>query len=204
MVTSDKTIDARGANVHISNGAQITIQFAKNVIIHGLHVHGNKRRSSGMIWLCWSLRDPDAERRRRNIHVWIDHVSLFNCDDGLIDAIQGSTAITISPIIMTCMWIMQVTKRDHAPPSVWKNWNWRSEGYLFTNGAFFTQSGTPTPLPPNHVAAKPGAMAASPTRFAGALKCLPVQPCWCFHTYHPNTLSPLLPGSFSLSSLLPF
>ncbi|CAJ1931711.1 unnamed protein product [Sphenostylis stenocarpa] len=29
-------------------------------------------------------------------HVWIDHVSMRNCSDGLIDAIQGSTAITIS------------------------------------------------------------------------------------------------------------
>ena len=29
-------------------------------------------------------------------HVWIDHVSMYNCQDGLIDAIMASTAITIS------------------------------------------------------------------------------------------------------------
>jgi pectate lyase len=29
-------------------------------------------------------------------HIWIDHNSLSNCADGLIDAIMGSTAITIS------------------------------------------------------------------------------------------------------------
>ncbi|XP_052486312.1 probable pectate lyase 3 [Gossypium raimondii] len=39
IVTSDKTIDARGANVEICNGAGITIQFAKNVIIYGLQIH---------------------------------------------------------------------------------------------------------------------------------------------------------------------
>ncbi|MBA0730187.1 hypothetical protein Golax_022727, partial [Gossypium laxum] len=39
IVTSDKTIDARGANVEICNGAGITIQFTKNVIIHGLQIH---------------------------------------------------------------------------------------------------------------------------------------------------------------------
>ncbi|MBA0819064.1 hypothetical protein Gohar_028220 [Gossypium harknessii] len=38
-VTSDRTVDARGANVEICNGAGITIQFAKNIIIHGLHIH---------------------------------------------------------------------------------------------------------------------------------------------------------------------
>ncbi|KAK8299713.1 hypothetical protein V6Z11_D05G336600 [Gossypium hirsutum] len=39
IVTSDKTIDARGANVEVCNGAGITIQFAKNIIIHGLQIH---------------------------------------------------------------------------------------------------------------------------------------------------------------------
>ncbi|MBA0566826.1 hypothetical protein Golob_011605 [Gossypium lobatum] len=39
IVTSDKTIDARGVNVEICNGAGITIQFTKNVIIHGLQIH---------------------------------------------------------------------------------------------------------------------------------------------------------------------
>lgn len=29
-------------------------------------------------------------------NVWIDHVSMYRCSDGIIDAIQGSTGITIS------------------------------------------------------------------------------------------------------------
>ncbi|MBA0864643.1 hypothetical protein Goshw_004884 [Gossypium schwendimanii] len=39
IVTSDKTIDVRGANMEIYNGVGITVQFAKNVIIHGLYIH---------------------------------------------------------------------------------------------------------------------------------------------------------------------
>ncbi|MBA0755538.1 hypothetical protein Gogos_022171 [Gossypium gossypioides] len=39
IVTSDKTIDAGGANVKICNGAGITFQFGKTVICHGLQIH---------------------------------------------------------------------------------------------------------------------------------------------------------------------
>ncbi|EAY99627.1 hypothetical protein OsI_21606 [Oryza sativa Indica Group] len=65
IVTSDKTIDARGATGDASPA----------------------RRS----------------RCRRNI--WIDHVSMSNCSDGLIDITDGSTAITISN--------SHFTKHDH-------------------------------------------------------------------------------------------
>ncbi|KAL0332035.1 UNVERIFIED_CONTAM: putative pectate lyase P59 [Sesamum calycinum] len=39
IVQSDKTIDGRGARIHIANGAGITLQFVKNVIIHGLKIY---------------------------------------------------------------------------------------------------------------------------------------------------------------------
>ncbi|MBA0566824.1 hypothetical protein Golob_011603 [Gossypium lobatum] len=39
IVTSDKIIDARRANMKICNAAGITVQFAKNVIIPSLHIH---------------------------------------------------------------------------------------------------------------------------------------------------------------------
>ncbi|RVW68964.1 putative pectate lyase P18 [Vitis vinifera] len=34
-----------------------------------------------------------------------------------------------------------VTKHEDAPESEWRHWNWRSEGDLMLNGAFFLQSG---------------------------------------------------------------
>ncbi|MBA0756248.1 hypothetical protein Gogos_021423, partial [Gossypium gossypioides] len=49
IVTSEKTIDARGANVEICNGASITIQFAKNVIIHDHQIHYIIPAKGGMI-----------------------------------------------------------------------------------------------------------------------------------------------------------
>lgn len=102
IMTSDKTIDARGANVHIAYGAGITIQFIKNVIIHGLHIHDIVKGSGGLIRDASDhigLRtqsDGDGISLFGATNVWIDHVSMSACYDGLIDAIQGSTAITIS------------------------------------------------------------------------------------------------------------
>lgn len=78
IMTINKNIDGRGANVHICDGAQITIQFVKNIIILNIHIQ--------------DIRDSIYGAT----NVWIDHVSMSNCEDGLIDAIQGSTAITIS------------------------------------------------------------------------------------------------------------
>lgn len=102
LVTSHKTIDARGANVHIAYGAGIMIQFAKNVIIHGLHIHDIVAKPGGTIrdsvdHLGFRTRsDGDGISIFGSTNIWIDHVSMARCQDGLIDAIEGSTAITIS------------------------------------------------------------------------------------------------------------
>ncbi|KAF8021517.1 hypothetical protein BT93_G1839 [Corymbia citriodora subsp. variegata] len=102
IMTSDKTIDARGAEVHIAYGAGITIQFIKNVIIHGLHIHDIVRGSGGLIRDAVdhvglrTASDGDGISIFGAANLWIDHVSMSACSDGLIDAIQGSTAITIS------------------------------------------------------------------------------------------------------------
>ncbi|XP_030447198.1 pectate lyase-like [Syzygium oleosum] len=102
LVTSHKTIDGRGANVHIAYGAGIMIQFAKNVIIHGLHIHDIVAKPGGTIrdsvdHLGFRTRsDGDGISIFGSTNIWIDHVSMARCQDGLIDAIEGSTAITIS------------------------------------------------------------------------------------------------------------
>nr|XP_023921123.1 probable pectate lyase 19 [Quercus suber]POE99556.1 putative pectate lyase 7 [Quercus suber] len=102
IVNSHKTIDARGANVHIAYGAGITIQFVKNVIIHGLHIHdivsapGGTVRDSVDHMGFRTASDGDGISIFGSTNIWLDHLSMSNCQDGLIDAIQGSTAITIS------------------------------------------------------------------------------------------------------------
>ncbi|KAB8101181.1 hypothetical protein EE612_031889, partial [Oryza sativa] len=40
--------------------------------------------------------DGDGISIMSSSNIWIDHVSMSNCSDGLIDAVSGSTAITIS------------------------------------------------------------------------------------------------------------
>jgi len=102
LINSHKTIDARGANVHIAHGAGISIQFVKNVIIHGLHIHDIVSAGGGMIRDSVdhvgirTRSDGDGISIFGSSNIWLDHLSMSNCQDGLIDVIQGSTAITIS------------------------------------------------------------------------------------------------------------
>ncbi|CAN1295425.1 Probable pectate lyase 5 [Linum perenne] len=243
-MNSFKTIDGRGASVHIAGGPCITIQYVTNVIVHGINVHDCKWRTRS---------DGDGISIFGGSHVWIDHVSLSNCRDGLIDAIHGSTAITISNNYMThhnkvmllghsdgfvrdkimqvtiafnhfgeglvqrmprCRhgyfhvvnndythWIMyaiggsasptinsqgnrflapndrfnkEVTKREESGESEWKKWNWRSEGDLLLNGAFFTRSGagaSSSYAKASSLGARPSSLVASLTNSAGSLVC---------------------------------
>lgn len=266
IMTSHKTIDARGANVRIAHGAGITLQFVQNVIIHGLHIHDIVPGSGGTIrdsvdhFGTRTQSDGDGISIFGSSHIWLDHLSMWNCGDGLIDVIQGSTAITISNCHFTrhndvllfgasdsfagdaimqitvafnhfgkglvqrmprCRWgfihvvnndythwlmyaiggsshptiisqgnrfiappnhaAKEVTKRDYAPVDVWKNWQWRSEGDLMLNGAFFVESGV---AKKNHgfgkldmMTAKPGTFVTRLTRFAGTLGCRVGQKC---------------------------
>ncbi|KAI5599721.1 hypothetical protein POPTR_002G238800v4 [Populus trichocarpa] len=259
IMNSFKTIDARGTNVHIANGACITIQFITNVIIHGLHVHDCKPTGNAMVrsspshygWR--TIADGDGISIFGSSHIWIDHNSLSNCADGLIDAIIGSTAITISNNYFThhnevmllghsdsyqrdkqmqvtiaynhfgegliqrmprCRhgyfhvvnndythWEMyaiggsadptinsqgnrylapanafakEVTKRVETNAGVWKHWNWRSEGDLLLNGAYFTASGAGAAASyarASSLGAKSSSMVGDITSNAGALSC---------------------------------
>ena len=107
IMNSFKTIDGRGASVHIGGGPCITIQYVTNIIIHGIHIHDCKPGGNAMVrssprhygWR--TISDGDGVSIFGGSHVWVDHCSLSNCEDGLIDAIMGSTAITLSNNYMT-------------------------------------------------------------------------------------------------------
>ncbi|KAK4429957.1 Pectate lyase [Sesamum alatum] len=102
IFASNKTVDGRGAQVHIAYGAGITLQFVHNVIIHNIWIHNIVPESGGMIRDAVDhigLRtrsDGDGISVFSSNNIWIDHVSLARGSDGLIDVIEGSTAITIS------------------------------------------------------------------------------------------------------------
>ncbi|CAN1725493.1 Probable pectate lyase P18 [Linum perenne] len=240
-MNSFKTIDGRGASIHVAGGPCITIHYATNIIIHGINIHDCK-------W--WTASDGDGISVFASKNIWIDHCTMSNCRDGLIDVIHGSTAVTISNNHFThhdkvmllghkdsytqdknmqvtiafnhfgeglvqrmprCRngyfhvvnndythWEMyaiggsasptinsegnrflapydrskkEVTKHEDAPESEWKNWNWRSEGDLLLNGAFFRQSGAGTYARASSLSARPASFVASMTTTAGALSC---------------------------------
>ncbi|MBA0809107.1 hypothetical protein Gohar_024783, partial [Gossypium harknessii] len=88
--------------MEICNSAGITVQFVKNVIIHGLQIHHNIPAKRGKIkdgenhHGLWAASDGDGVSLFRDTNVSLDHLSLHHCADGLIDVIQGSTVVTIS------------------------------------------------------------------------------------------------------------
>ncbi|KAL5998299.1 hypothetical protein ACLOJK_009239 [Asimina triloba] len=257
IMNSYKTIDGRGASVHIANGPCITIQYVTNIIIHGVHIHDCKSGGNAYVrdspehygWR--TISDGDGVSIFGGSHVWVDHCSLSNCRDGLVDAIHGSNFITISNNYMThhdkvmllghsdsytqdknmqvtiafnhfgeglvqrmprlgyfhvvnndyTHWEMyaiggsgnptinsqgnrflapderfkkEVTKHEDAPESDWKNWNWRSEGDLLLNGAFFTPSGTGAKssyAKASSLGARPSSLVGTITTSSGALNC---------------------------------
>jgi len=107
LISSDKTIDGRGANVVIQGGSGLTMQFVNNVIIHGLKIQKIKSVPGGMIRDSWNhvgmrtVADGDAISIFGSSNIWVDHISLSDCEDGLVDIIQGSTGITVSNCHMT-------------------------------------------------------------------------------------------------------
>ena len=68
-----------------------------------------------------------------------------------------------------------MTKHEDAPESEWKNWNWRSEGDLMLNGAFFTPSGaggaSSSYSRASSLGARPSTLVGQLTVAAGSLNC---------------------------------
>ncbi|KAI3714260.1 hypothetical protein L1987_72857 [Smallanthus sonchifolius] len=75
----------------------------------------------------------------------------------------------------------QVTQKNNAQESEWKNWNWRSEKDSFENGAFFTPSGSDPQLTPeqqqNMLEVADAPEVPQLTSSAGVLSCVIGQPC---------------------------
>ncbi|KAM0042629.1 putative pectate lyase [Helianthus debilis subsp. tardiflorus] len=225
IVSSAKTIDGRGAIVHITGRGCIVIEHVGNIIIHGLYIHdcessGNaKIRVSPTDVVGRGKSDGDGLTIKGVRNLWIDHCSFARCKDGLVDITEGSTAVTVTNSYFTehdkvmllghsddylvdagmqvtvafnhfgkglvermprCRhgyfhvvnndyteWQLyaiggsaaptinsqgnrfvaqpnshkEVTKRMEAKEDEWRGWNWRTEGDLMVNGAFFTPSG---------------------------------------------------------------
>ncbi|KAJ6748486.1 PECTATE LYASE [Salix purpurea] len=234
IMNSFKTIDGRASTIASKGG---------NAMVRDSPSHFGWRTKS----------DGDGVSIFGGAHIWVDHNSLSNCNDGLVDAIHGSSAITISNNYLThhdkvmllghsdsytqdknmqvtiafnhfgeglvqrmprCRhgyfhvvnndythWEMyaiggsanptinsqgnrfvapdirfskEVTKHEDAPQSEWKNWNWRSEGDLLLNGAFFVASGagaSSSYARASSLGARSSSLVGPITMGAGALNC---------------------------------
>jgi pectate lyase len=94
-------------------------------------------------------------------------------------AIGGSASPTINSqgnryLAPRNRFAKEVTKRDYAGQWQWRHWNWRSEGDLFLNGAFFTRSGSglgASYARASSLAAKSSSLVGVITYNAGALNC---------------------------------
>ncbi|KAL5099024.1 hypothetical protein RYX36_003351 [Vicia faba] len=102
LISSFTTIDGRGVDVHIANNACLMIFKATNIIIHSIKIHHCKAQAPGMVMgsngkvIHLGQVDGDAIRLVTASKIWIDHNTLYNCEDGLLDVTRGSTDVTIS------------------------------------------------------------------------------------------------------------
>ena len=101
-VTAFKTIDGRGAVVHITGTSQITIQTVNNVIVHGLYIHDIKPSGPAMVrasptkLVHRSVSDGDGLHIWGSHDVWVDHCYLARATDGLLDVTRTSTDVTVT------------------------------------------------------------------------------------------------------------
>lgn len=72
------------------------------MIIHGLRIHDCLAQGPGPVRgpdakiVNIGHADGDAIRMLSSSKIWIDHNTLYDCPDGLIDVTRGSTDVTIS------------------------------------------------------------------------------------------------------------
>ncbi|AES76375.1 pectate lyase family protein [Medicago truncatula] len=85
LISSFTTIDGREFNVHIGDNACLMIFKATNIIIHSIRIHHCKAQAPGMVMGLVTVSK-----------IWIDHNTLYNCEDGLLDVTRGSANVTIS------------------------------------------------------------------------------------------------------------
>ncbi|KAB1203804.1 putative pectate lyase 16 [Morella rubra] len=102
LIGSFTAIDGRGTEVHIAGNACLLIYKASNVIIHGLWIHHCRSQPPSSVMgpdskiMALGQVDGDAIRLVTASKVWLDHNTLYECQDGLLDVTRGSTDITIS------------------------------------------------------------------------------------------------------------
>ncbi|KAK7392494.1 hypothetical protein VNO78_20934 [Psophocarpus tetragonolobus] len=133
IFNSYKTIDGRGADVHIVGGGCITLQYISNVIIHNIHIHHCHPSGKGNV-----RSSPEHYGYRRESDG--DGISIFGSQDIWID----HCTLSRSHAAMKA----GVHPRGHEAVGRWRRGVERLElevprgCYVMFNGAFFVPSGS--------------------------------------------------------------
>ncbi|KAJ4844479.1 hypothetical protein Tsubulata_006315 [Turnera subulata] len=102
LVSSFTAIDGRGVDVDITGSGCLVLYKATDVIIHGLRIHHCKSHGPSSVMgqdgklMPLGQMDGDAIRLVTASKIWIDHNTLYSCQDGLLDVTRGSTGVTVS------------------------------------------------------------------------------------------------------------
>ncbi|XP_012448889.2 putative pectate lyase 2 [Gossypium raimondii] len=102
LLSSFTAIDGRDIDVHITGAGCLLVYQATDIIIHGLRIHHCKAQPPSTVMglnakvIPLGQMDGDAIRLVTTRKVWIDHNTLYECQDGLLDVTRGSTNITVS------------------------------------------------------------------------------------------------------------
>ncbi|KAK1318690.1 hypothetical protein QJS10_CPB04g01639 [Acorus calamus] len=183
IMNSHKTLDGRGVSVHIAGGPCITIQYVHNIIIHGLNIHDCNDAFTAdknmQVTVAFNHFGEGLVQRMPRCRFGYFHVVNNDYTHWEMYAIGGSAAPTINSqgnrfLAPNNRFNKEVTKRQAAPESEWKKWNWRSDGDLLLNGAFFTPSGagaSSSYAKASSLAARPSSLVGAITVNAGALSC---------------------------------
>ncbi|KAJ4829333.1 hypothetical protein Tsubulata_015565 [Turnera subulata] len=102
LISSFTAIDGRGVDVDITGVGCLVLYKVTDVIIHGLRIHHCNSHGPSLVMgpdgklMPLGQMDGDAIRLVTSSKIWIDHNTLYSCQDGLLDVTRGSTGITIS------------------------------------------------------------------------------------------------------------
>ncbi|XP_011025392.1 PREDICTED: probable pectate lyase 4 [Populus euphratica] len=102
LISSYTAIDGRGVDVGIEGFGCFLVYKATDVIIHGLRIHHCNAQGPSTVMgpdgkqMQLGQMDGDAIRLVSASKVWIDHNTLYSCQDGLLDVTRGSTFVTVS------------------------------------------------------------------------------------------------------------
>ncbi|MBA0755503.1 hypothetical protein Gogos_020201 [Gossypium gossypioides] len=102
LLSSFIAIDGRGVDVHITGAGCLLVYQATDIIIRGLLIQHCKAQSPSIVIgpnvkvIPLGQMDGDAIRLVTTRKVWIDHNTLYECQDDLLDVTRSSIDVTVS------------------------------------------------------------------------------------------------------------